>query len=732
MCNQISSVVYRFSLSLLLALALVSSPLKAQQPVYLPADIPLDVAQIYQELKPAPEYTETTKNIIRQMIRNHYSDIVLNDSFSGDLLDSFIKNLDSTRIYFTAADIAEFEQYRNQLDNLLEDGDLTPGYLIYNRFQHRMIERLVYSIRQVEDEGTGFDFTLDEALEIDRSKEPWAASYAELKDLWRKRVKSNVLSLKLTDKEIPEVRDLLSKRFRSQLSQVLKTNGLDVYQRYMDAMTMSFDPHTQYYAPRAAENFNMSMRLSLEGIGAVLTTEDEYTKVVSIVTGGPADLAGQLKPSDRIVSVAQGEDGAFVDVVGWRVDDVVQLIRGAKGSVVRLNIIPSAAENSLSTQTISITRDTVKLEDQSAKKEIVEINRDGRNYKLGVIELPTFYSDFEALQNRDENYRSSTRDVHRLLDELKAEGVDGIVMDLRRNGGGSLSEANSLVGLFIRRGPTVQVRNADGSNIVQGDPDPEIVYEGPLAVLVNRLSASASEIFAGAIQDYQRGLILGGQTFGKGTVQELIPMREGQMKITRAKFYRISGESTQHKGVTPDIFFPDLMDIMDDIGESALPAALPWDTIAANYYRPYTDLRALIPSLRELHDARTQHDPDFDYIRAQIKRAEANKDRNELTLNEEKLKREREENDRWRLELENTRRLAKGLEPLKDIAALDETDAESEESLAGLDTDAQLNPEESVSDAAEETDPLLVESGNILLDLIRLQGATAVSVAAKQ
>jgi carboxyl-terminal processing protease len=373
---------------------------------------------------------------------------------------------------------------------------------------------------------------------------------------------------------------------------------------------------------------------------------------------------------------------------------------------------------------VAITRDTAKLEDSSAKSEIVNVEYGGAVHKIGVIELPTFYIDFEALQRRDPNYRSSTRDVHALLEKLKEEKVEAVVVDLRRNGGGSLSEANSLVGLFIRRGPTVQVRDADGNNIVQGDSDDEIVYDGPLAVLVNRLSASASEIFAGAIQDYQRGLILGSQTFGKGTVQELIPMGDGQIKITRAKFYRISGESTQHKGVTPDVKFPDLFAVSPDIGESALPTALPWDTIQPNYYRPYADLKPLIPKLESAHEARLTKDPDFVFVNAEIAKAEENRAKNTITLNEQQLETERKSDDDWRLRTENQRRVAKGKEPLADVAALDKEDG-TDEAADGADpvekelakTDAEKKAEKD-----KDPDPYLIESGRVLLDLISMQG----------
>lgn len=723
-----TTVVGRYSALCFAIMLSGGASLQAQPTAILPAEIPLDVAAIYQPLEPAADYAGTTEDIIDQMVRNHYSHIQFDDAFSGKMLDSYIKTLDGGRMYFTQADINDFEHYRTKLDDLLQDGDVEAGFRIFNIYNERLIERLVFSIKRVEVDQSDFDFTVDESLEIDRSDVAWPADHAALEDLWRRQVKSAVLSLKLTDKPMTEVRELLAKRFRSQLSQVLRSNNLDVYQRYMDAMTMTFDPHTQYYAPRAAENFNMSMRLSLEGIGAVLTTEDEYTKVVSVVTGGPADKNGQLHPEDRIIGVAQGDE-PFVDVVGWRVDDVVDLVRGEKGSTVRLNVLPEGS--GLETKVINITRDTVKLEDSSAKSEIVEVEYNGTKHKIGVIELPTFYIDFEAVQRRDPDYRSSSRDVQRLLEELKAQKVEGVVMDLRGNGGGSLSEANELVGLFVKRGPTVQVKDAEGEITLLGNPDSDTSYDGPLAVLVNRLSASASEIFAGAIQDYQRGLIVGSQTFGKGTVQELIPMGDGQIKITRSKFYRISGESTQHKGVMPNILFPDLYEVSDDIGESALPTALPWDTIEPNFYRPYTDLRLIVPTLNTRHDQRMQSDPDFQFIRAEIEKVKEDQANNLLTLNETKLQEERKARDAWRLALENQKRVAKGLEPLTDAKELDagsDADAAALEGGAdGIDPVATESPEAD-DKKDKEPDPYLVESGRILMDMIGLQGNTLAAV----
>jgi len=720
-------ILYTGTVLGLLIAALASLPLSAQQaPQYLAQNIPLDVDTIYQEITPVDEYTPITRSILSQLIRNHYSEVRVDDDFSSLLLDRYLENLDGSRIYFTQADIDEFEQYRFELDDMLRAGDVEAGFVMYNRYQQRVIERMVYSLKRIEEDDMPFDFTIDESMVIERSEEPWPANHEELEDLWRKRVKSNVLSALLADEDTSEAEVLkdLSERYRSQLSQLLKNDQREVFQLYMDTLTMAIDPHTQYYLPQAAENFNMNMSLQLQGIGAVLTTEDEYTKVVEIVTGGPADLSGELQPNDRISAVAQG-DGEFVDVIGWRVDDVVQLIRGEKGSVVRLNVIPSNSDSDFEQKIVSITRDTVQLENQSAQSDIIEIERDGETFSIGVIELPTFYIDFTALQNRDPNYRSTTRDVRRLLEELKAQDVDAVVMDLRNNGGGSLLEANSLVGLFIDRGPTVQVMDAEQRNTVQGDSDPGLAYDGPLAVLVNRLSASATEIFAGAIQDYQRGLVLGSQTFGKGTVQELIPLGEGQLKITRAKFYRISGESTQFRGVLPDVDFPDIYDVSEEIGEEALPSALPWDTIeTTSFYRPFGDLQPFLPTLVNRHEERMQTDPDFNFINAQIQRALENRADNSVSLNRETLLAERAENDAWRLRIENARRIAKGEEPYASIEEMNGT-ADDEEDVA-INTPGI---EDVAEDEQEDLDPYLRESGNVLVDLIELQRGNVFTFA---
>ena len=607
------------------------------------------------------------------------------------------------------------------MDDSLKSGSVEPGFEIYNTYYKRVLERLIYAINRIENNIPQMDFSVDEYIQLDREDAPYAESIADLDEIWRLRIKNSVLSLRLTGNDDEEIKDKLSKRYRNQLSQVLKTNERDIFQTFLSTVAKTVDPHTAYFSPRDSENFNMGLSLSLQGIGAQLTTEDEYTKIVELIKGGPAERGEELKQGDRIIGIGQGVDGEIQDVVGMRLDDVVAQIRGEKGTVVRLSVIPADAVSESSAQTISITRDTVKLEDQSAKKEIIELSYNEREYKIGVIDLPTFYFDFEAASRGEEDFKSSTRDVKILLEELKEEGVDGVVVDLRNNGGGSLGEANQLVGLFIETGATVQIRYSgirNGFTRPFGDNDPEVAYTGPLAVLVNRTSASASEIFAGAIQDYQRGIVLGGQTFGKGTVQEIIPMDYGQVKLTRSKFYRISGESTQHRGVIPDITFPDFYDAYDDIGESSLDGALPWDTVRPVEYRAYHPIQAAIPELRSLHEERAKTSPDFNYLLGQIERTRELREREEISLNEVVVKQEREDARKEEFEAENMRRALKGL-PLEEWIEDEDID---EDSLASSDSEV-IEPEENEEDSElEEDDPLILESGRILADYINLNG----------
>jgi len=688
----------------------------------------LDIDALYTPLESQPIHGETALNLLNELETKHYSSVSIDDNFSSTVFDSYIDSLDGSKLYFLDEDINRLSGYRYTLDNSLESGSVEPGFEIYNVYYKRILERMIYAVNRVENHIDEMDFTIDESIIIDREDAPYAASLAELDELWRLRVKNSVLSLKLTGDDNEEIKEKLGKRYRNQLSQIAKTNDKDIFQTYMATIATAVDPHTSYFSPRDSENFNMGLSLSLQGIGAQLTTEEEYTKVAELIKGGPAERGSDLQAGDRIIAIGQGVDGELQDVVGMRLDDVVAQIRGEKGTVVRLNVIPVDAVSESNATVVSITRDTVKLEDQSAKKEVIELSYNGDMYKIGIIDLPTFYFDFEAASRGDADYKSSTRDVHALLDELKVEGVDAVVVDLRNNGGGSLSEANQLVGLFIETGATVQIRYSglrNGFTRSFGDNDPEVAYTGPLAVLVNRTSASASEIFAGAIQDYQRGIVLGGQTFGKGTVQEIIPMDYGQVKLTRSKFYRISGESTQHRGVIPDITFPDFYDAYEDIGESSLEGALPWDTVRPVEYRPYLAIQALLPELQTRHEERAENSPDFIYLRDQIERTRITRQKEQLSLNEVKVKEEREEIRRTEFDAENMRRLLKGL-PLNEwVADLNEEDDEG--SLIANDETA--GPDEPEEDVTEETDdPLLLESGRILADFIALNANRVSSV----
>lgn len=660
---------------------------------------------------------ETIVELIEKLEERHYASVDYNDQLSSRHLDAYIENLDPGKMYFTATDIAEFEKFRTVMDDQLSEGKLDAGFVIFNRFQERLEARLSSLVESLPSAVAAFDFTRDETYLIDTDELPWAEDAAALDERWRKHIKNQVLSLKLADKPADEIVPTLVKRYTNQLSRVKQYNNQDVFQIYANSLTELYDPHTNYFSPRRSENFNINMRLSLEGIGAVLQTDDEYTRVTRLVAKGPADKQGELHPSDRIVAVGQGLDGKLEDVIGWRLDEVVELIRGPKGSIVRLEVIPAKAKSPDQRRVITIERNEVKLEEQSAQKEILELpTATGDTIKLGVIDIPAFYIDFEAMRRGDKDYKSTTRDVKKLLAELEAEGVAGIVIDLRNNGGGSLQEANELTGLFIEYGPTVQIRHAsrrvwrDGKNIwrdgkrLKGD-----YYAGPLVVLVNRLSASASEIFAGAIQDYSRGIIVGDRSFGKGTVQTLIPLTEGQLKITESKFYRISGESTQHRGVVPDVEFPTLYDT-DEIGESALDGALNWDQINPVRHRSYDDLSTVLPVINAQFAERIDRDPDFVYLEEQAALARETRELKELPLNEKARIALRESREARALEIENKRRKAKG-EPL--LTSLDD-----EEESEDVDDTLEAEDEES-----ERDDVLLREAGNILVDVLMLKQA---------
>lgn len=654
----------------------------------------------------------TTLDIIERLERHHYSRINIDDALSEHLLESYLRNLDPGHSVFLATDIEEFRQLRDSLDDQLLAGDPSAGFLIYNRYDERLRARLSRLITELPQMIRDMDFTVDEDMVIDRKSLDWPANAQEADEIWRKQIKSSVLSLKLAGKEMKDIEELLLKRYRNQLRRMHQINGDDVYQLYMNTFTGLFDPHTNYLSPRTSENFNMSMRLSLEGIGAVLQQEDEFTKVARLVPGGPAARQGELKQADRIVAVGQGKSAELTDVVGWRLDDVVDLIRGKKGTTVRLAIVRGSGATE-EHATIAIVREQVKLEEQAAKSRVLELpEEDGKVHRVGVIDVPAFYADFEAMQRGDHNYRSTTRDVAQLLDELQQQDVEGVIIDLRDNGGGSLLEAHALTGLFIESGPTVQIRHSNERVEYKRKFRDGVYYSGPLLVLINRLSASASEIFAGAIQDYGRGLIVGTDSFGKGTVQSLSALNHGQLKLTESKFYRISGDSTQHRGVVPDIELPSIYNTKE-VGESALENALPWDRIAAVRHQTYQDLAPLLPALRERHDERARTDPDLRQLSEEIALERKYAAEKSISLNETVRRSERRKRQQEELAIENENRVAKGLEPLAALKQPQPDQDEADDDAAG---DAQAEP----SKEEDAPDALLTESGRILLDAIHL------------
>lgn len=600
------------------------------------------------DLKPEPQHTRVSQLVSYLLTHQHYLKKQIDDSLSSQTFDHLIDRLDYNRMYFLQSDIDKFEKFRFKLDDYLRSGRVAPAYEIFNVYEQRFAERLAYVYKRLETE---FDYSKDEYLETDREHVPWPKNNAELDDVWRKQLKNTALNLKLAGKEWPKIQETLHKRYERMQRNVEQFQSEDVFQLLMNALAESFDPHTNYFSPKNFDDFKISMSQSLEGIGARLMTENEYTKVAEIIVGGPADKGKDLFANDRIVSVGQDIDGELVDVVGWRIDDVVQLIRGKKGTIVRLEVLRAGDAPDAKTDTVTILRDKVKLEDRSAKADTLNIRHEGKPYTFGVINVPSFYSDFEAMRRGDPDYKSTTRDVRRLITELNQYSISGLIIDLRRNGGGFLNEAVDLTGLFIDRGPVVQVRNATGRVNVEWDTDSGTAYDGALLVLVDRLSASASEIFAAAIQDYKRGLIVGSQTFGKGTVQNPVDLnrfkktsgdRWGQLKLTTAKFYRINGGSTQNAGVMPDVTMPSRFALMD-IGEDAQNNALIWDQIDALDFRSYANVNSeLMHDLQIKHDVRINGEKKFDDYLESLEEFKANRDKKQISLQEARRKAERD------------------------------------------------------------------------------------------
>jgi len=626
-------------------------------------------------LKPDSRHESIGELVTRFVQNSHYVDIVVNDEFSSKVLDRYIDAIDRNHMYLLASDLDFFEKYRYRLDDVVRSQPLTPIFDMYSIYRTRVRERFEFALQQLEVQP---DLSVDEDYQFDRTELQWANTVAEIDEVWRKRVKNDVLNLALAEKTWEESREILTKRYSRYLKRMDQIKSDDVFETFMNAFALTLDPHSSYLSPRNSEEYRIQMSLSYFGIGASLQTEDDYVQIVNIIPGGPASVDGSLSPNDKIIGVAQGEDGNMVDVIGWRLDDVVDLIRGPADTVVRLHIIPAGALPGNSDKVLSLTRGQVRLEEQAAKSEIITIPRDGRDWSIGVIDVPSFYRDYRALSNGDKNYTSTTKDVKRLIGELKSQGIDGLVIDLRNNGGGHLTEATALSGLFIDNGPVVQLRysNRRISRLDDPDPVPRVSYDGPLAVLVNRFSASASEIFAAAIQDYERGVIIGQKTFGKGTVQNLYPLDQylpteddtglGQLTLTIGKYYRVTGESTQHRGVDPDIYLPSAIDA-DEFGESVRDSALPWDTIQTARFRAGEPLDDTINLLATSHSARAENDPNFRYLAQFVEHGRQTRSRTSVSLNIEARRSERETDKTRALALENERRKALTLEPLQSL-----------------------------------------------------------------
>jgi carboxyl-terminal processing protease len=669
----------------ILALALAGSVQAPASPSLLPAGA----------IAPTDAQRYTARKVGRILEEAHYSRASIDDRMSDTVYQRYLEFLDGQRSYFLASDIKEFDAYRLKFGEMIRTGNIDPAYLIFARFQQRNRERIQHAIALLQTEP---DWTLEESFEFDRSKVSWPPDQATMDELWRKRVKNDALSLMLTGKSWTDSAEVLRKRYERVLKRVDQVTSEDVFENLMNAYARAFDPHSSYFSPRSSEEYRIQMSLNYDGIGASLQLVDDYVTIMNVLEGGPAAVAGTLKVNDRITSVGQGHEGSFTDVIGWRLDDVVQLIRGKAGTSVRLQVLPAGAAPGTAEKVLEFTRGKVTLEAQAAHKEVKTVARNGRNLKIGVITVPGFYQDIDAQNAGDENYRSTTRDVLKLVNELKSENIDGLVLDLRNDGGGYLPEATALTGLFIDHGPVVQLRDTSGRLEVLDDPETKAAYDGPLAVLVDRLSASASEIFAGAIQDYHRGVILGQTTFGKGTVQNLVKLDRwsnepinGQLTVTIGKFYRVTGESTQHRGVEPDVPLVSLLDTKE-IGESALESALPWDRIAGVPFKTSGGSSAAPPvaTLATEEDLRAQRDPDYKWLVSDIAAIDQVRDQHSVSLNLKVRRDERTRLEKERLDRENSRRAAKSLPPLKSIEELEKAKDKDDAADVVLDQAAQV------------------------------------------
>ena len=646
--------------TLLLAVGIFATPALAAIPPHVDRS----------DLQPTKAQVRATELITNFIANYHYKKVSLNDALSEQIFTRYLDAMDPNHSYLLDTDVKAFSVHKDNIDDYLKHAQLEPAFSMFLKFRDRVEERTQYIVKLLN---THFDFTKPETYTFDRSKQPWA-DQAELDKYWRKRVKNDVLSLQLAGKNEKDIRKTLKNRYEDIMRRTDQLNSDDVYELFVNAYLSSIEPHTSYFSPRTSENFRIRMSLSLEGIGAILQSDNNYTLVKQVLKGGPAYKSGLLHDDDRITGVGQGTTKPVVDVVGWRLDDVVDLIRGKSGSKVRLQILPKGVGPEGPTKVITITRGKIELADEAAKQSVIEVKNGNHEARIGVITLPTFYQDFEARARGDENYRSTTRDVRKLLVQLSKENVEGIIIDLRGNGGGSLTEATELTGLFVGSGPVVQVKNSDGTLHIERNTEPVVAYTGPLAVLVDGNSASASEIFAGAIQDYKRGVIIGEPTFGKGTVQNLVDLDQydheddgglGQLKATIAQFFRVDGDSTQHRGVVPDIRFPTELN-PDEQGERALPNALPWAHIDPANFVPAQAPVAQFAEAEARHEKRMKNDRAFQILLEEERTVKAARAKTTVSLVESERKAELDRVEKQQKKREREFRAAVGLPPLKN------------------------------------------------------------------
>ena len=653
------------------------------------------------------EKQELCQEIYKKIANEHFFNDKDLSSINAEIFNALVAQLDSQKIYFTENEISSFKRKFSQFDNpnsyqkkylrpSLCSIDLKSNFAFINLYFNRLIEATNYQLKEVAKKS--FDYTKEEIIVINDDKKNWQKNKFELKKAWKRLAKNDVLTSMLAEKELEEATETIEKRYKNRLKRISQRNEEDIFSISMNNLTSFFDPHSSYFSPKSAEDFEMTMSLKLEGIGALLTTEDDYPTIVSVVPGGPAEKTGKINPDDKIVKISQVEDlnSTPTDVVGWRIDEVVQLIRGKAGTKVKLELIPGKTEDLSERKFVTITREEVKLEEQAAKSKIIEIKRNSQTIKIGIIDLPTFYIDFNAWRNRDPNFRSSSKDVETILRKFDDQRVDAVLIDLRGNSGGSLFEANKLTGLFVSSGATLQVKENNGSIRPWGDARAKQMWKKPMAVMVDRYSASASEIFAGAIQDYQRGIIIGQKTFGKGTVQKLDDLSSGQIKITESKFYRITGAGMQSKGIHPDITLPSTWDI-EEIGESSYETALPWDEIKPVRFKKFSMRSSLVSQLNDEHLSRVNQNPNLQYILDIRKRYEIQKNKEVISLNLANRRVEKEERQLWALDTENKRRASLNLETFNSYKAMQdyndakETEDDERGSEIDIDNDYLLN-----------------------------------------